>query len=185
MRVLGALVRHRTRQRLHTTDILFGQRAFGAIVRRCTRQTISSWSGDKRGAVADADGDGADLEGGGGDEELDGGCGGVDVGCLVEDEVAYAVVDVMPVVVLDGLEGVGMMANEYVGSGIDEGVGLHSLQRRGSEGVFCTPVEGDDDDGFRASKPEVGDSLQQAVHSGKIPFAHGLFLRFPYALFCS
>ena len=36
----------------------------------------------------------------------------------VEDEVADAVVDLVAVIVLDGLEGVGVMADEHIGSSV-------------------------------------------------------------------
>ena len=50
---------------------------------------------------------------------------------LVEDEVANAVVDLTTTVVLDGLEGVGMMAHEHVGTSHHEHVGVVTLTEHG------------------------------------------------------
>ena len=66
---------------------------------------------------------------------------------LVEDEVAHAVIDLVAAVVLDGLEGVGVMAHEHVGSCQNELVGVVSLTENGLQRMFLPPVEADDDDG--------------------------------------
>ena len=73
---------------------------------------------------------------------------GVDGTLLVEDEVADAVVDAVAVVVLDGLEGMGVMADEDVGSGINQLAGLFALLGYGFQGVFPAPVKTHDDIGF-------------------------------------
>ena len=59
---------------------------------------------------------------------------------LVEDEVADAVIDLMATEVLDGLEGVGMVAYEYVGTCKDEHVGIVFLTGYGLQFVFCAPM---------------------------------------------
>ena len=46
---------------------------------------------------------------------------------LVEDEVADAVIDVASVIVFNGLQGVGVVADEGIGTGFNETTGLHSL----------------------------------------------------------
>ena len=65
----------------------------------------------------------------------------VDGFLLVKDEVADAVVDVFTLVGLNGLQGVGMVAYQHIGTRIDELAGLQSLSRHGLHGVFTTPVE--------------------------------------------
>ena len=59
--------------------------------------------GEIRGALVNLDMVCADIQGIGGDGELYDSGFAVDVACLVEDEVPDTVVDVMPLVVLDGL----------------------------------------------------------------------------------
>ena len=66
----------------------------------------------------------------------------------VEDEVADAVVDLMTVVILDGLQGMGVMADEHIGTGINQLAGLLALLGNGFQGVFSSPVKADDDIGF-------------------------------------
>ena len=65
----------------------------------------------------------------------------------VEDEIADAVVDLVAVVVLDGLQGVGVVADEHVSAGMYQHVGIVALQGYGLQRVFTAPVERDDDDG--------------------------------------
>ena len=52
---------------------------------------------------------------------------GVDGALLVEDEVTDAVVDAVAVVVLNGLQGVGVMADEHVSAGINQLAGFLPL----------------------------------------------------------
>ena len=59
---------------------------------------------------------------------------------LVEDEVADAVVYFMATIVLDGLEGVGMMAYEHIGTSQYEHVGIVLLTWYGLQFVLCAPV---------------------------------------------
>ena len=96
-------------------------------------------------AVADFDGDGVRRDGVSGDVQLDDGGTRVERLRLVEDEVADAVVDGAAAVGLDGLQRVGVVAHQGVGSGIDEAVGLHALGGNGLGRVFTAPVEADDD----------------------------------------
>ena len=65
---------------------------------------------------------------------------------LVEDEVTHAVIDGMALELLDGLECVGMVADEYIGSCQTEHVGIMPLTGYGLCLVLCSPVERDDDD---------------------------------------
>ena len=74
---------------------------------------------------------------------------GVDGALLVEDEVADAVVDAVAVVVLDGLEGMGVMADEDVGTGINQLAGFLALLWNGFQGVFSSPMKAHDDVGIR------------------------------------
>ena len=113
---------------------------------------------DGGGTVVDEDGDGAGVDVGGCDGELDDGGLAVDGVLGVEDEVANAVVDFVATVLLDGLQGVGVVADEDVGSGVDERVGLHPLLRYGPEAVFFSPMQCDDDDGLRLLLPEAADA---------------------------
>ena len=82
---------------------------------------------------------------------------GVDGILLVEDEVADAVVDSVAVVILDGLQGMGVVADEHIGTGINQLAGLLALLGNGFQGVFSSPVKADDDIGF-------GLRLAQAVN---------------------
>ena len=59
----------------------------------------------------------------------------------VEDEVADAVVDLMTVVILDGLQGMGVMADEDIGTSVDQHMGIITLTRHRLQGMFATPME--------------------------------------------
>jgi hypothetical protein len=59
---------------------------------------------------------------------------------LVEDEVANAIVDGMPAVILDGLEGMGVVTHEHVSSSEDKHVGIMTLTGYGLQFVFLSPV---------------------------------------------
>ena len=76
----------------------------------------------------------------------------------VEDEVADAVVDLVTVIVLDGLEGVGVMADEHIGSSVYQHVGIVTLTRHGLQCMFASPVKRDDDDGCGVRSPEAQDA---------------------------
>ena len=82
----------------------------------------------------------------------------------VEDEVADAVVDLMTVVILDGLQGMGVMADEHIGPGTDQHVGIVPLPGYRLQRMFAAPVERDDDDGGGVGLPETEDALEQRVH---------------------
>ena len=105
---------------------------------------------------AGLDVDGVDFGGGsaGGDVERNGARPAVDGLLLVEDEVADAVEDGLAGDDFGGLQGVGVVPDETVGTGLDERTGFLPLLGQGSEGVFPSPVEGDDDVafGFLAAK---------------------------------
>ena len=49
--------------------------------------------------------------------------------------------------VLDGLEGVGMVAHKHIGTSQYEHVGIVALTGYGLQFVLCTPVEGNNDNG--------------------------------------
>ena len=78
---------------------------------------------------------------------------------LVEDEVADAVVDGAAVVGLNGLQGVGVVAHEDVGSGPNEAVGLKALARHGLQGMLTAPMQADDDDCGRVGLSQSEDAL--------------------------
>ena len=59
----------------------------------------------------------------------------------VEDEVADAVVDGLALELFDGLQGVGMVADEGVGPCVDQLVGLMPLTGNRLQGMFATPME--------------------------------------------
>ncbi len=88
---------------------------------------------------------------------------GVDGALLVEDEVADAVVDAVAVVILDGLQGVGVMADEDVGSGINQLAGLLALLGNGFQSVLSSPVKTDDDIGFGLRLAQAEDSLAKGI----------------------
>ena len=60
---------------------------------------------------------------------------------MVEDKVADAVINLMATEVLDGLEGVGVVTDQDVGTRHDELMSFHTLTGNGLEGVFCTPMK--------------------------------------------
>ena len=74
---------------------------------------------------------------------------------LVEDEVAYAVIDFVAAVFLDGLEGVGMVAHEHVSTSQNEHMGIVPLAENGLLLMLLPPVEADDDDGCGVLLAEV------------------------------
>ena len=88
---------------------------------------------------------------------------GVNGFLLVEDEVADAVVDAVAVVVLDALQGMGMMADKNVGSGINQLAGFLALLGNGFQGVFSSPVKADDDVGIRLRLAQTEDSLAKRI----------------------
>ena len=59
----------------------------------------------------------------------------------VEDEVADAVVDLVAVIVLDGLEGVGVMADEHIGSSVYQHVGIVTLTGHGLQRMLASPMK--------------------------------------------
>ena len=64
----------------------------------------------------------------------------------VEDEVADAVVDLVVAEVLDGLQGVGVMADEHISPGMYQHVGIVTLTGHGLQRMLASPMEGDNDD---------------------------------------
>ena len=90
---------------------------------------------------------GLDAETVGGDAQSHHRGTGVEGLRLVEDEVADAVVDLSAAIVLDTLQGMGMVAHEHVGAGMHEHVGIMALAGYGLQLVLLTPMEADDDDG--------------------------------------
>ena len=88
---------------------------------------------------------------------------GVDGALLVEDEVADAVVDAVAVIVLDGLQGVGVVADKHVGAGINELAGFLPLLGNGFQGVFSAPVKAHDDIGFGLRLAQTDDSLTKGI----------------------
>ena len=77
----------------------------------------------------------------------------------VEDEVADAVVDGLTLELLDGLQGVGMVADKGVGPCENQLVGLVPLTGHRLESMFTAPMEGDDDNGCRVSLSEAMNTL--------------------------
>ena len=88
---------------------------------------------------------------------------GVDGILLVEDEVADAVVDSVAVVILDGLQGMGVMADEHIGTGINQLAGFLALLGNGFQGVFAAPMEADDDIGIGLRLAQTEDSLVERI----------------------
>ena len=60
---------------------------------------------------------------------------------LVEDEVADAVLDAVPAKVLNGLQCVGVVAHQQVGTGQNELVGINTLTGYGLQRVLAAPVQ--------------------------------------------
>ena len=65
----------------------------------------------------------------------------VDVPILVEDEISKTVIDVFSMILLDGLQGVGVVANEGIGTGIDKLAGGFALQGHWLHCVFLAPMQ--------------------------------------------
>ena len=76
----------------------------------------------------------------------------------VEDEVADAVVDGLAFELLDGLQGVGMMADEGIGSCENQLMSLVALTGHRLKGMLAAPMERDEDNGS-------GVSLSEAMHT--------------------
>ena len=111
-------------------------------------------------AVTDVEGDGFRLEAiffVGDDEAHDAGLA-VEGLRGVEDEVADAVVDGFELELLDGLQGVGMMADEGVGPCEDQLMSLVALTGHRLKGMLTAPMERDEDNG-------CGVSLSEAMHT--------------------
>ena len=112
-------------------------------------------------ALADFDGDGFGLKTVFGYPESDNTGFGIEGALGVEDEVADAVIDRVTMVILDGLEGMGMVTDQGVGTCHDQAVGLETLTGYGLECVFAAPVEADDDDGCGIGLAKPEDALQK------------------------
>ena len=98
--------------------------------------------------VSDVDGDGFHLEAiffVGDGEAYDAGLG-IEGFCGVEDEVTDAIIDFVAVIILDGLQGVGVMADEHISPGMYQHVGIVTLTGHGLQRMLASPMEGDDDD---------------------------------------
>ena len=67
--------------------------------------------------------------------------------CLVENKVTDAVIDGAAVILFDGLQGVGVVANKEVGTGRNEHSRLLPLLDGGRQLVFDAPMQGNDDVG--------------------------------------
>ena len=59
---------------------------------------------------------------------------------LVEDKVAHAVVYLLAMKILDGLQRVGVMTYQYVGAGAYQLVGIPTLTAHWLQRVFAAPV---------------------------------------------
>ena len=69
----------------------------------------------------------------------------VDRAQSIEDEVTDAVEDGSAMVLLRGLERVGVMSNNQIGSCINEAMCIDHLLEDGAHGVLSSPMEGNDD----------------------------------------
>ena len=88
---------------------------------------------------------------------------GVERTVLVEDEVADAVIDGSSAIVFDGLQGVRMMADDEVGTGIHQTAGETTLQGLGSLMMLPSPMGRDNDDGSRICMAQVGHTTDEVV----------------------
>ena len=114
-------------------------------------------------AVPDADGNRLHIKAVGADSQSHHTGLAVQGTLLVEDEVAYTEIDLMAMVILDGLPCVGVMTHEHVGTGIDQLVSLKALTGYWLQRMFAPPVQRDNDDTRRVALPQVPDTLEQAV----------------------
>ena len=69
----------------------------------------------------------------------------------------------MAVVILDGLQGMGVVADEDIGTGIYELTGFLSLLGNGLQRVLSSPVKTDDDVGIRLRLAQTDDSLAKGI----------------------
>ena len=117
-----------------------------------------------RHALADGNGDGLSVEAVCLDGEADDAGLGVDGLVLVEDEVAYAVVDLLATIVFDGLEGVGVVADQNVCPSLNQLVGFQSLTRHRLQRMFASPMERNDDNSRGISLAKTKDTIEERVH---------------------
>ena len=82
---------------------------------------------DSWGTMVDANGNGVDFDIVFRDAQAHDAGPRVERLLLVEDEIADAVVNGLALVGLGGLQGMGVVADEDVGSGINDGVGFEPL----------------------------------------------------------
>lgn len=80
-----------------------------------------------------------------GDAQADDAGAGVERLLLVEDEVADAVEDGFAAVGLGALQRVGVVADDDVGTGINQGVGLQPLLGQRAQRMLSAPVQINDD----------------------------------------
>ena len=83
---------------------------------------------------------------------------------LIEDEVTDTVVNRAALEVLDCLKGMGVVADEDIGTSMYQLVGLIALAGNGLERVFASPVERNDDDGGGVISTQAKDTFQERVH---------------------
>ena len=74
-------------------------------------------------------------------------CQGVLRSALIEDKVAYAIVNHMPLIVFHGLQDMGMMAYQDVGTRINEQMSLLILARQDPLVMLPTPMQTHDNIG--------------------------------------
>ena len=123
-----------------------------------------------RNAVADGDGNGFCVGCGWCDSEAHHAGAGVDGVLLVENEVSDAVVDGMALEMLNGLQGVGVVADDDVSPGANKAVGLHALNGQRLERVFHSPVQAKNDVGIGMVVAQTTDAAGQRFgreHAGR------------------
>ena len=111
-----------------------------------------------------------------GDAQADDAGAGVERLLLVEDEVADAVEDWFTAVGFGGLQGVGVMSDDDVGAGINQGMGFQPLLGQRAQRVLGTPVQIDDDnrggighfDGFHPIEQRVERLLADTFTVGQV-----------------
>ena len=79
---------------------------------------------------------------------------------LIEDEITDAVVDFAALEVLDGLQGMGVVTDEDVGTSLYQLMSLVTLTGNRLESVFAAPVEGNDNDGGGVGTAQAEDTFQ-------------------------
>ena len=83
---------------------------------------------------------------------------------LIEDKVADAVADLSATEIFNSLQGVGVVADEDIGTSLYQLMSLLTLTGHGLERVLPAPVERNNDDGGGVCTAQTENTFQERVH---------------------